>query len=254
MCGRSTSAPSDSSAPTSARWSVRHSLQRPAGRQLEHEQPQLRARLLVGGGEARAVGGEHDLVVEGLVRLGHGAPGRPRAAAHRGQPVSGPVNAPGQACHRGARAPSARPRPPARFAAPRARARPRARGSSRALPGSARSGRSPLPAACAAPSASEWRATSYSRLSASSRRGVPGARSPSRIRRRSAWVSASTVVSARALNGYSIRPWRMPIATACVRVDASSFARIRFVWVRTVSVERPSFSATASVCMPSASI
>ena len=29
------------------------------------------------------------------------------------------------------------------------------------------------------------------------------------------------------------------MATACVRVDASSFARIRLVWVRTVSVERP---------------
>ena len=39
---------------------------------------------------------------------------------------------------------------------------------------------------------------------------------------------------------YSIRPWRMPIATACVRVEASSFARMRLVCVRTVSVERPS--------------
>ncbi len=56
------------------------------------------------------------------------------------------------------------------------------------------------------------------------------------------------------LRAHSIRPWRMPMATACVRVEASSLARIRFVWVRTVSVERPSFSATASVCMPSASI
>ncbi len=58
----------------------------------------------------------------------------------------------------------------------------------------------------------------------------------------------------RALRDYSIRPWRMPIATACVRVEASSFARMRLVWVRTVSVERPRRWATASVCMPSASI
>ena len=36
----------------------------------------------------------------------------------------------------------------------------------------------------------------------------------------------------------------MPIATAWVRVDASSFARIRFVCVRTVSVERPRSFAT----------
>ena len=38
---------------------------------------------------------------------------------------------------------------------------------------------------------------------------------------------------------YSISPWRMPIATAWVRVEASSLARMRLVWVRTVSVERP---------------
>ena len=105
---------------------------------------------------------------------------------------------------------------------------------------------------------SEWRATSYSPLSASSRRGVPGFSSPPRMRSRSDSVSASTVVRAgarrAALTRYSIRPWRMPMATACVRVEASSFARIRLVCVRTVSVERPSFSATASVCMPSASI
>ena len=50
------------------------------------------------------------------------------------------------------------------------------------------------------------------------------------------------------------QPVAEPMATACVRVDASSLARIRFVWVRTVSVERPRSFATASVCMPSASI
>jgi hypothetical protein len=100
---------------------------------------------------------------------------------------------------------------------------------------------------------SECRATSYSPPSTSSRRGVPGFSSPARMRSRSESASASTL-SAAVGTGYSIRPWRMPIATAWVRVDASSFARMRFVCVRTVSVERPSFSATASVCIPSASI
>ena len=33
----------------------------------------------------------------------------------------------------------------------------------------------------------------------------------------------------------------MPIATACVRVSALSLARMRLVWVRTVSVDSPSF-------------
>ena len=53
---------------------------------------------------------------------------------------------------------------------------------------------------------------------------------------------------------YSISPWRMPIATAWVRVEAASFARSACVGVRTVSVERPSCLATMSVCIPSASI
>ena len=58
----------------------------------------------------------------------------------------------------------------------------------------------------------------------------------------------------RPAGAHSISPWRIPIATAWVRVEASSLARIRLVCVRTVSVDSPSLSATASVCIPSASI
>ena len=48
----------------------RHSLQRPAGRQLEHEQPQLRARLLVGLGKARPKKDVGKKDVEGVFVVG----------------------------------------------------------------------------------------------------------------------------------------------------------------------------------------
>ena len=235
----------------------RDSLERPRGRQLEHEQPQLGARLPVHRGEAGAVGGQHDLVVERLVGLGHRAPGRPAPAAQRRQPL-------------GARWTLAGSAPPPRSSAIRAASTssamrssesPRTSSGDRLLTRAPRFGSictMPSPWSVRSAERRECRATSYSPLSASSRSGVPGfelpvedaARAAPRSARRR-WRAGS---AARWLTRYSIRPWRMPIATACVRVDASSFARMRLVWVRTVSVERPSFSATASVCMPSASI
>ena len=93
------------------------------------------------------------------------------------------------------------------------------------------------------------RASTRSSAWASGTSSASSGRTASSTRRR-----ASSIEMSSATAGYSIKPWRIPMATACVRVDASSLARMRLVWVRTVSVESPSSCATASVCMPSASI
>ena len=53
---------------------ARDPLERPRRRELEHEQPQLRARLAVDLGEPGALGRKHDLVVERLVGLRDRAP------------------------------------------------------------------------------------------------------------------------------------------------------------------------------------
>ena len=68
MCGRSGLPPLGLQPSDQLDVVVRDPLQRPARRGLEYEQPQLGAGLAVHLGEPGALGGQHDLVVERLMR------------------------------------------------------------------------------------------------------------------------------------------------------------------------------------------
>src|SRR5215217_4495142 len=61
-----------------------HAIPRPARLELDHEQPQLGGDRLVGAQDPRAGRSGDEGVVDGVVRLDDGAPGRVGLLAHRG--------------------------------------------------------------------------------------------------------------------------------------------------------------------------
>ena len=83
MCGRSASGPCASSSVDELLVVGRDPLEGPGGGQLEHEQPQLGARLPVDLGQPRAVRGRDDRVVKRLVEP---RPPRPTTAGCGGRP------------------------------------------------------------------------------------------------------------------------------------------------------------------------